>query len=67
MKKAEERGKEILSLCFFPPEIPPPAPLQTQDGSAVATNGHLWLFLVHFFFLFLCFFTCLVQCSRTLL
>lgn len=39
MKNAANRREEILSLCFLPPppEIPPPAPLQTQDGSAVAT------------------------------
>lgn len=41
----------ILSLCFFPPEIPPPAPLQTQDGSAVATVK--WT-LVGFCFWFFC-------------
>lgn len=60
----------ILSLCFFPPEIPPPAPLQTQDGSAVATVK--WT-LVGFCFWFFCccffvvFFTCWAQWKRTVL
>lgn len=35
-------------MCSLPPEIPPPAPLQTQDGSAVATVKRT---LVGFFYL----------------
>lgn len=36
-------------ILFFPPEIPPPAPLQTQDGSAVAKTDTT---VVFFFFPF---------------
>lgn len=53
MKNAANRRGEILSLCFFPPEIPPSAPLQTQDGSAVATVKRTLLFGVLLFFFFL--------------
>lgn len=52
MKNAANRRGEILSLCFFPPEIPPSAPLQTQDGSAVATVKRTLLFGVLLFFFF---------------
>lgn len=38
---------------IFLAEIPPPAPLQTQDGSAVAKNGHNGcFFLFIFWFIF---------------
>lgn len=42
-------------MLFFPPptEIPPPAPLQTQDGSAVAKMDITVVFLFFFLLFFL--------------
>lgn len=41
-----------LFLLFSPPEIPPPAPLQTQDGSAVAKTDTTVVFFCFCFVLF---------------
>lgn len=38
----------LALFLFFPAEIPPPAPLQTQDGSAVAKNGQQLFFFNNF-------------------
>lgn len=54
-------------MLFFPPptEIPPPAPLQTQDGSAVAKMDITVVFL--FFFLLFFFGPVAADCAETFL
>lgn len=68
----EQRCSHWGCVSVFPPEIPPPAPLQTQDGSAVAKTDttvvlRCFIFWSVFFFFPLLFGPVAADCAETFL